>query len=115
MPVFTAIVVVMTVQELAGAAVEDTTHSVAEVTTAAAVAGVETETSPAPEAIGRLARSISVALITPVPVKVGLIPATAELISSSLASKTRSFSLKMQPGSSSAVSQLFPLAVGSPI
>ena len=118
-----ATVVVMTVQELAGAAgVATAAHSVAAVVLAsasvgevAATAAAATETAPEAEATGRPAKSMSVALMAPVPVMVGVIPATAELISASVASRTRSLWLKMQPGSSSSVSQLLPLAVGSPI
>ena len=119
---FAATVVVMTVQdELAGAAATDdaaqsVTAASAEVTaTAETAAGADAATAPVALAPDRPARSMLVALITPVPVIEAVMPATAELISSSLASGTRSFWLNMQPGSSSSVSQVLPFAVGSPI
>ena len=56
-----------------------------------------------------------VAVLAPVLVVVTAvaIPATAASISSAVASSTSSFWVKMHPGSSSRVSHVFPLAVGS--
>lgn len=51
--------------------------------------------------------------MTPVPVKVGVTSSTAARTSSGEASRTSSLSVKIHPGKSSAVSQLFPAPVAS--
>src|SRR3569833_3177324 len=111
-----ATVVVTLLQVLVGAAAaEPASHpafAAAAVGSAAAPAAATAPWTP-PPAMERPAKLISVALMTPVPVIVGLIPATADEISSTETSRTSSRSLKMQPGSSFSVSQELPLAVGS--
>jgi hypothetical protein len=67
-----------------------------------------------PEATENEARSTrSVAKIPPVPVKVGVTSATAEEISSGVASRTRRPWEKMQPSSGSSSSQELPFPVVS--
>lgn len=66
-----------------------------------------------PPATGRPLKSMLVGSMTPVPVKVGVTSSTAARTSSGEASRTSSLSVKMHPGKSSAVSQLFPAPVAS--
>lgn len=88
-----------------------TTHAIVEVTVTV------TEEHAVPVEAGAVeVDTAGSATSTPPPTLVpDVTPATAALISSAVASGTRRFCETMQPMVSSASSQVFPLAVGSPI
>jgi len=107
----------------AEAAAEATTVEVTVVATQASVAAVAAAVEAAAVATLASVAAVAAAAVVAAAVAdaadaatpVAETAATAALISSAVASSTNKFSEKMQPGSSSATSQVLPAAVGSPM